>query len=192
MLNHPAFKTVKNVRYNKDRQIVPDVGPLKDGEYLRISATMMDNQTILMKPDDDLPIGDVSLVRHTRGFVGVPTPVVDVATFNAQASESYAERKDRLSRAWMLPVPKPATPPFKKDAQPAGTDVESLLQARDQRLTNAWRTPAPLAPVKTDATTTTIVPSLDGRLTATAEQVDAAFEAKRSRIEGAWKQTAVA
>jgi hypothetical protein len=177
--------TTKAKRFNKDGVEIEDVGPLKDGERRSFPMSMMDSAHAQHLEDKTLPIGDTSLVRHTRGFIGVETPVVDTTEFSNAAEASYAERKQRLSQAWLYQQPKPAAPPLaKKDeatTTPA-TDTESLLQARDERLTEAWRTPAPLPASSTTTDTSTTPPVLPD-----AAAANAAREAHLARVENAWR-----
>jgi hypothetical protein len=114
---------------------------------------VMDSAHAQHLEDKNLPIGDTSLVRHSRGFIGVATPVIDTTEFSNAAEASYAERKQRLSQAWLYQQPKPATPPFKKDEAPVvdalppvddrakatQADVDAALDARAARLEGAWK-----------------------------------------------------
>jgi hypothetical protein len=176
----------KLVRYNKDGQIIEDTGPLRDGEYLRIQMTMMDannGQTLVldMKPDAAIPL-DPAMSVHQRGY----RFAADTTQLLAQSETSYAERKQRLSQAWLYQQPKPAAPPLAKmDEAPAPvkTDIDSLLDARDTRLTEAWRNPPPLALTTTD----TSKPANVDPAKVTAADVDAAIERRNARLESAWK-----
>jgi hypothetical protein len=161
-------------RFNKDGREVPNVGPLADGDYLRVPMTMMDHaldahlgvQTVT----DSLP------VRHSPGYC-VP-PMTDAELVNSEAA--MAARKKAMSTAWQNTPAKPAVPPLaKKDEAPA-TDVESLLQARDERLTSAWKTPpAPLPGSSPSIATDTTRPAVP--------DVAAALAARDQRLENAWK-----
>jgi hypothetical protein len=142
-------------RFNRDGREVPNVGPLADGDYIRTPMSMMDSAHVQHLEDKNLPIGDVSLVRHSRGYIGIDAPAItaDTVELMSQAEASYAERKDKLSRAWMLPVAKPATPPLKKDEAPivgamppvddrvkaTAADVDAAIERRNARLENSWK-----------------------------------------------------
>jgi hypothetical protein len=157
----------KNVkRFNKDGREVPNVGPLAEGDTLRVPMNMMDANSIVTGAEIEAflqdkfgPPVDTSRVRHYSGFVEFERPVIDVAAYNAQADISYAERKDRLSRAWMQPVSQPATPLLARDAAIKPPSIEAM-------------------------------PSLDGRNAATAQQVDAALSARDARLQNMWKAPA--
>jgi hypothetical protein len=146
--------STKAKRFNKDGIEIADVGPLKDGERRSFPMTLLDSANATLLADKNLPIGDTSLVRHTRGYIGIDALAItaDTVELMSQSEASYAERKDKLSRAWMLPVQKPATPPLKKDgetiigtlpvddrAKATAADVDAALAARDARLENAWK-----------------------------------------------------
>jgi hypothetical protein len=181
MTNHKNAK-----RFNRDGREVPNEGPLADGDYIRVPMSMMDSAHAQHLEDKTLPIDDTSLVRHSRGFIGA-TPVVDTTEFSNAAEASYAERKQRLSQAWLYQQPKPAAPPLaKKDEATTTPATESLLQARDERLTEAWRNPPAMLPVSSTATDTSKPVNIDPAKV-TAADVDAAIERRNARLESAWK-----
>jgi hypothetical protein len=162
-------------------QIEDHGGPLKDGERRSFPMSMMDHaldahlgiQTVT----DSLP------VRHSPGYC-VP-PMTDAELVNSEAA--IAARKKAMSTAWQNTPAKPATPPLaKKDEAPAiaATDTESLLQARDQRLTEAWRTPPAMLPATADTST---IPKAVSPTTVTPADVDAAIAARDARLENAWR-----
>ena len=159
-------------RFNKDGIEVPNIGPMLDGETIRVPMTMMDAaHDALLRGQI---VADAVEVRHSPGYA-VPA-LTDAELVNSEAA--MAARRKALSEAWKQPPAKPAVPPFKKDEAPA-TDIESLLQARDTRLTEAWRTPpAPLPALSTtaDTSTTPVVPD-----------VAAAIAARDARLENAWR-----
>jgi hypothetical protein len=162
-------------------QIEDHGGPLKDGERRSFPMSMMDHamnghlgvQTVT----DSLP------VRHSPGYC-VP-PMTDAELVNSEAA--MAARKKAMSVAWQNTPAKPAVPPLaKKDEAPATpeTDTESLLQARDRRLTTAWATPQAPLPATADTST---VPKPVSPTTVTAADVDAAIAARDARLENAWR-----
>jgi hypothetical protein len=164
----------KTKRFNKDGVEIPDVGPLLDGQSIRIAMSMMDaaHDAFLQT----LVTPDSVAVRHSPGYC--VAPLTDAQLVNSEAA--MAARKKNLSQAWQTPPAKPAVPPLaKKDEAPA-TDVESLLQARDERLTSAWKTPpAPLPGSSPSIAIDTTRPAVP--------DVAAALAARDQRLENAWK-----
>jgi hypothetical protein len=160
-------------RFNKDGIEVPNIGPMLDGETIRVPMTMMDAvHDALLRGQI---VADTVEVRHSPGYA-FPA-LTDAELVNSEAAQ--AARRKALSEAWKKAPQKPAVPPFKKDEAPA-TDVESLLQARDARLTSAWATPpAPLPALSTAADTLTTPPAVP--------DVAAALALRDSRLQNAWR-----
>jgi hypothetical protein len=176
--------THKNAkRFNRDGREVPNEGPLADGDYIRVPMSMMDHALNQVVEDKLTPI-DTSLVRHQPGYL-IP-PMNDAELANSEAAMAF--RKAQLSQAWQKKPAKPAVPPLaKKDeatTTPA-TDTESLLQARDERLTEAWRNPPAL--LASSTTTDTSKPVNVDPAKVTAADVDAAIERRNARLENAWR-----
>jgi hypothetical protein len=197
-------------RFNKDgREVVDDGSPLKPGEYFRVPMVLMDNQVIdaadvdaffrdKNKPAVHARGHDPAMALFQRGYrVGPAADLVAAATKIATADTtellspadaSYAERRDKLSRACMTPVQTPATPPLaKKDEAPVINDAESAYQAYAKRLADAWRNPPPLA-LTTTGDTASFTPRAGlSPQTATEADVNAAIAARDSRLENAWR-----
>jgi hypothetical protein len=173
--------TTQAKRFNKDGVEIEDVGPLKDGERRSFPMSMMDSALAHVLDDKLAPTVDTSGVRHSPGYC--VAPMNDAELVNSEAAMAF--RKAQLSQAWQKKPAKPAVPPLaKKDeatTTPA-TDTESLLQARDERLTEAWRTPAPLPASSTTTDTSTTPPVLPD-----AAAANAAREAHLARVENAWR-----
>lgn len=166
--------TSKTKLFNRDGQQIEDHGgPLKDGERRSFPMSMMDSALIHDLEDKFAHAVDTSGVRHSPGYCA--PQMADAEFVNSEAAMAY--RKKQLSQRWLAPPPKPAVAPFKKD-EGSATDTESLLQARDKRLQNAWKTPP--APLPASSTTTDTTPPA-------VPDVAAAIAARDARLENAWR-----
>jgi hypothetical protein len=143
--------TSNQKRFNRDGVEVPNEGPLLDGQYMRVPMSMMDHRLHEQIEDKFAPV-DAPLVGHRPGFIGINAPVsaADTANFTIGAAAREARIK-AMNVAWQK-VPKPASPPFAKDAAPildpakpaerataTAAEVDAAIAARDSRLENAWK-----------------------------------------------------